>query len=84
MEIDSAVAILVHLLQPEIDLLLTDIIAEPPQQKFEGATGDMARIVAVVHLEDLFQLFYLLHLVGVEFLHVLQLAVRAREVCLEC
>ena len=83
MEIDSAVPILVHLLQPEIDFLLTDIIPEPPQQKFERATGDTPRIVAVVHLEDLFQLLYLLHLVGVELLHVLQLALRAHQVCLE-
>jgi hypothetical protein len=83
MEIDSAVPILVHLLQPDIDLLLTDIIPEPPQQKFERATADVPRIVAVVHLEDLLQLLYLLHLVGVEFLHVLQLAFRAHEVCLE-
>jgi hypothetical protein len=68
MEVDGAIAILIHLLEFGVDFLLTHIVSQPSEQKLEGSAGDVSGVVAVVHLEDLFELFYLLDFVGVEVL----------------
>lgn len=83
MEVDGTVAVLIHLLQSHVHLLLAHIIPQSPQQKLQGPTGDVARVVAVVHLEDFLQLLDLLHLVRVELLHILQLPLGAHWIRFE-
>lgn len=66
LKINSPVPILIHFLELIVHLLLTDVISQPPQQKFEGPTGDIPRIITVVHFKNLFELLYLFDLVTIE------------------
>lgn len=71
MEIYGAVSILVHLLELSVHLFLIHVVSQPAQEELEGSSSDVARVIAVVHLEDFLKFFDLLDLVGVELLGVL-------------
>jgi hypothetical protein len=53
LEIYGTIAILIHLFQLSIHLFLANVVPQPSQQELESATGDVAGVVAVVHLENL-------------------------------
>ncbi len=64
MEVDGAVAVLVHGPEDLVDLLFVDVVAQASQEELKGATGDVAGVVAVVHLEDFLEFLDLFGLVG--------------------
>ena len=80
MKVDGAVTVLVHLLELGIDLLLVYVITKPSQQKLEGAASDVARVISIVHLENLLELLYLLDFVGIEALGILLLLLSGQVV----
>lgn len=66
LEVNGPIAVIIHLLEYNVNFFLVNIVAEPPQQELKSATGDIASVVSIVHLENFPKFFDLFDFVWVE------------------